>query len=73
MALGPGRRHLSHVQRARPIHDAIDEFLGSGYVDEVVVVNNNATSGTDEEVRRTGPASSTSHGRIRPRHPAGVL
>ncbi len=36
------------------IHDAIDEFLGSGYVDEVVVVNNNATSGTDEEVRRTG-------------------
>ena len=35
------------------IHDAIVEFLATGYVDEVVVVNNNAAPGTDEEVRRT--------------------
>ena len=35
------------------IYDAICEFLASGYVDEVVVVNNNAAAGTDEEVRRT--------------------
>ncbi|MGH2353301.1 MAG: glycosyltransferase family 2 protein [Chloroflexota bacterium] len=35
------------------IYDAIREFEGSGYVDEVVVVNNNAAPGTDDEVRRT--------------------
>jgi glycosyltransferase involved in cell wall biosynthesis len=35
------------------IHDAIQEFLATGYVDEVVVVNNNAAAGTDEEVGRT--------------------
>jgi glycosyltransferase involved in cell wall biosynthesis len=35
------------------IHDAIVEFQATGYVDEVVVVNNNAAPGTDEEVRRT--------------------
>jgi glycosyltransferase involved in cell wall biosynthesis len=31
---------------------AITEFLGDGYVDEVVVVDNNAASGTADEVRR---------------------
>lgn len=35
------------------IYEAIQEFLASGYVDEVVVVNNNAAPGTDEEVART--------------------
>jgi len=35
------------------IYEAIQEFLASGYVDEVVVVNNNAAPGTDEEVQRT--------------------
>src|SRR5262245_22026114 len=35
------------------IFAAIGDFLASGYVDEVVVVNNNAAPGTDEEVRRT--------------------
>ena len=35
------------------IYDAITEVLASGYVDEVVVVNNNAAPGTDDEVRRT--------------------
>jgi glycosyltransferase involved in cell wall biosynthesis len=35
------------------IRAAIEEFLASGYVDEVVVVNNNAAAGTDDEVRKT--------------------
>lgn len=35
------------------IRDAIEDFLGSGHVDEVVVVNNNAAEGTDDEVRKT--------------------
>src|SRR5918995_910318 len=35
------------------IYDAIQEFLASGYVDEIVVVNNNAAPGTDVEVKRT--------------------
>ena len=35
------------------IYDSIQEFLSTGYVDEVVVVNNNAAAGTDEEVGRT--------------------
>ncbi|MCC6152355.1 MAG: glycosyltransferase family 2 protein [Candidatus Hydrogenedentes bacterium] len=35
------------------IREAIDDFFASGYVDEVVVVNNNAASGTDEEVKQT--------------------
>lgn len=32
---------------------AIDDFFASGYVDEIVVVNNNAAEGTDEEVKKT--------------------
>jgi len=35
------------------IRAAIEDFFGSGYVDEVLVVNNNAAAGTDEEVQRT--------------------
>ncbi|HOD50830.1 MAG TPA: glycosyltransferase [Candidatus Hydrogenedentes bacterium] len=35
------------------IREAIEDFFASGYVDEVVVVNNNAAEGTDEEVSRT--------------------
>jgi glycosyltransferase involved in cell wall biosynthesis len=35
------------------IYDAIEEFFASGHVDEIVVVNNNAATGTDDEVRRT--------------------
>jgi len=35
------------------IYDAIREFEASGYVDEIVVIDNNAASGTVEEVRRT--------------------
>ena len=35
------------------IRATIDGFLGTGLVDEVLVVNNNAAPGTSEEVART--------------------
>lgn len=35
------------------IRAAIEDFFASGYVDEIVVVNNNAAVGTDDEVRAT--------------------
>jgi glycosyltransferase involved in cell wall biosynthesis len=35
------------------IREVIEEFSSTGLVDEIVVVNNNAEPGTDEEVRKT--------------------
>jgi len=35
------------------IREAIEDVFASGYVDEVVVVNNNAAAGTSEEVAKT--------------------
>ena len=35
------------------IRTAVEDFFASGYVDEIVVVNNNAAEGTDDEVRPT--------------------
>lgn len=35
------------------IREAVEDFFASGYVDEIVVVNNNAAEGTDDEVRQT--------------------
>jgi glycosyltransferase involved in cell wall biosynthesis len=35
------------------VRAAIEDFLATGFVDEVIVVNNNAEEGTDEEVRKT--------------------
>ena len=35
------------------IKDAINDFFKYGYVDEIVVVNNNAAAGTSEEVKKT--------------------
>ena len=35
------------------IRAAVDDFYASGYVDEVIVVNNNAAEGTDAEVAQT--------------------
>lgn len=37
----------------RSIKRVIDSFFKSGFVDEVVVVNNNASVGTDDEVKKT--------------------
>lgn len=35
------------------IRESIEEFLATGVVDEVVVINNNAAAGTSEEVAKT--------------------
>ncbi|MFQ5443776.1 MAG: glycosyltransferase family 2 protein [Nitrospinales bacterium] len=35
------------------LYRAIEDFLACEYVDEVIVVNNNATPGTDDEVKKT--------------------
>ncbi|MBI2421285.1 MAG: glycosyltransferase family 2 protein [Candidatus Hydrogenedentes bacterium] len=35
------------------IRESIEDFFSSGYVDEIIVVNNNAAPGTDEEVQQT--------------------
>lgn len=35
------------------IRQAIEDFFATGYVDEVIVVNNNAKEGTDREVEKT--------------------
>jgi glycosyltransferase involved in cell wall biosynthesis len=35
------------------IRSAIQSFFNSGFVDEIIVVNNNAEEGTDEEVKKT--------------------
>ena len=43
---------MTYAER-RSIRSVIDGFLATGYVDEVVVVNNNAEAGTSEEVART--------------------
>lgn len=37
----------------KSIRRAIDDLFATGFVDEVVVVNNNAEEGTDEEVKKT--------------------
>jgi glycosyltransferase involved in cell wall biosynthesis len=37
----------------RSIRKAINEFDSSGFIDEIIVVNNNAEKGTDEEVKKT--------------------
>lgn len=42
----------THTER-KTIRKVIEDFFHTGYVDEVVVVNNNAELGTDEEVGRT--------------------
>lgn len=44
---------LGTYQEKASIRAVIDDFLATGYVDEVIVVNNNAQQGTDEEVRKT--------------------
>lgn len=35
------------------VRAAIEDFFSTGHVDEIVVVNNNAAEGTDEEVKKT--------------------
>lgn len=35
------------------IRKVIEDFFASGFVDEIIVVNNNAEAGTDDEVKKT--------------------
>jgi len=44
---------FSTYQEKNSIRSVIDDFLATGYVDEVIVVNNNAEQGTNEEVKKT--------------------
>lgn len=44
---------FSTYREKASIKDAIEDFLATGVVDEVIVVNNNAEPGTDEEVKKT--------------------
>lgn len=44
---------LATYREKNSIRTAIEEFLATGFVDEVIVVNNNAETGTDEEVKKT--------------------
>lgn len=44
---------FSTYNEKESINESINEFFGTGYVDEIIVVNNNAAVGTDEEVKKT--------------------
>lgn len=44
---------FSTYRERASIRRAIEDFFSTGFVDEVIVVNNNAEPGTDEEVRMT--------------------
>jgi len=44
---------ISTYREKGSIKRVIDDYFATGFVDEVVVVNNNAEAGTDEEVKKT--------------------
>lgn len=44
---------FSTYREKNSIKDVIQSFFKTGFVDEVIVVNNNAEPGTDEEVKKT--------------------
>jgi len=44
---------MSTYNEKESIRKCIEDFLNTGFVDEVIIVNNNATEGTDEEVSKT--------------------
>lgn len=44
---------IATYREKKSIKNVIDDFFKTGFVDEVVVVNNNAEAGTDEEVKKT--------------------
>jgi len=49
----PRVRCLPDIYEKESIRAAIDDFFAAGHVDEIVVVDNNAAEGTDNEVRAT--------------------
>jgi len=44
---------LSTYKERSSIRKAIDDYFATGFVDEVIVVNNNAENGTDKEIKKT--------------------
>lgn len=44
---------FSTYREKSSIRKAIEDYFATGFVDEIVVVNNNAEAGTDEEVKQT--------------------
>lgn len=44
---------ISTYREKDSVRKVVDEYFATGFVDEVVVVNNNAEPGTDEEVQKT--------------------
>ena len=44
---------LATYREKRSIRRVIEEFWLTGFVDEIIVINNNAEKGTDEEVKKT--------------------
>ena len=44
---------MATYREKRSIRRVIESFFETGFVDEIVVVNNNAEPGTDEEVKKT--------------------
>jgi len=44
---------LSTYKERSSIRKAIDDYFATGFVDEVIVVNNNAENGTDNEIKKT--------------------
>lgn len=44
---------IATYKEKKSIRKVIDDFFKTGFVDEVVVVNNNAEKGTDEEINKT--------------------
>jgi glycosyltransferase involved in cell wall biosynthesis len=44
---------ISTYREKNSVRQVIEDFFNTGFVDEVILVNNNAEPGTDEEVRQT--------------------
>lgn len=44
---------MSTYNEKESIRKCIEDFFETGFADEVIIVNNNAAEGTDEEVRKT--------------------
>lgn len=44
---------MATYREKKSIRRAIDDFFATGFVDEVIIANNNAELGTDEQVKKT--------------------
>ena len=62
---------LATYREKDSIRNSIEEFYSTGVVDEIVVVNNNAEPGTDDEIRKTRSVLTLVGGKIS--HNDGVM